>query len=179
MKLTWEQLVDDARGLADPTLSAQISADPEAAAIVSQLRQVFEAGQEAPDELWILRAKSLMVADPQPLQLRWGRLVPPRFQEASGYRSGGVLGHLFSFDFEDARLDVSVRPARTPRKRVVRGVVEASPSSVFRVGTESEWQTIADDEGQFTLTLSAQQRGIRLQEMTTQQVYQVEIPDEH
>lgn len=176
MKPTWEQIVDYARGIAVPDIVSAVEADPDAMTKASQMHAVHEAGREEAPELWKLRAKALLVGQDRTIPLLFGKLIPSP-AGLMGLRSTASKVDSFRFEFDGALLDVRTEFDVQADKVFVAGVFETEEPVDVRVGTESEWLTSCDEDGQFSMHLD-QSRTLQFHVLQTNQIFRVEIPNE-
>ncbi len=176
MKPTWEQIVDYARGIAAPDIVLAVEADPDAMSKVSQMRAVHDAGRVEAPELWKLRAKALLVGQDRTIPLLFGKLVPSP-AGPTGLRSAASKVDSFRFEFDRAVLDVRTEFDAQADKVFVAGVFETDEPVDVRVGTELEWLTSCDEDGQFSMHLD-QTRTLQFHVLQSNQIFRVEIPNE-
>lgn len=179
MKPTWDEIVDYARGLATPEQSARIEGDKASLEIAKQFTLVAESGREQAPEMWVLRAKALLVAEARTLPLLFGRLVPASLNPAMGFRSGTASPLTKRYEFEGATLDLQIEPGKTPGTILIVGVMELPAPVQVRVGTEEDWLDACDEDGQFSLELPVSTKNLRFQDLATSQIFQISLDHEN
>ncbi len=181
-KPTREQIIDYARGLAGPEVSKMVESDPASVSEAEAFRLVFQAGREPAPEMWMLRAKALLPAQDRTIPLLFGQLRPA-LQGATGVRAGAPAPGTYSFDFDDATVDVRLQLDATEGKLVAHGVLERhgiseTSLSEIRVGNGEEWTGSCDEDGQFVLHLD-KTHTIRFHDLNQQKVLAIEVPHEN
>ena len=174
MTISWEDIVDYVRGVASAEVTARIQASPEAMAKVAQMQAVRGAVPEEVPELWKDRAKALVPHLPSTVPLLWGRLVPPSLQPAMGFRSSPTLNPAQRYEFDGFAIEIRREPREDGSIQVV-GIVEADDLGAMRVGTETEWREMCDEDGQFALEIPAESAQLRFHALTGGLIYVVEF----
>lgn len=177
MNQRWENIVDYARGLGSQELRDQIEGDPEALAIAKQLEVVYRTGREQAPEMWVLRAKALMPKIPRERVPIWGRLLPNSGQLAQGFRLAQTTGQFLSYEFDGGKLEMRMEPGREPGTLQLVGVLESPDAENVRVGTDVEWLASCDEDGQFALDVEASIRTLVFENVSTQVLLKVELPN--
>lgn len=175
MKVTWEHIVDYARGLADVEVAKAIEADNSAMEKARSMRLVHEEAQNEAPEMWMQRAKALLVAETRTLPLLFGRLLPASSTPGAGFRSSSAAV-LHRYEFDGASLELRIDEVGPDGKIQIIGVFEGETARAIRVGTPTAWVGQCDEDGQFAVLLDADQRIILFQDVESGQQYQVELP---
>jgi len=176
VKITWEHLIDYARGIASPQVAAAIESDPASMKEVELLRRVHKASREEAPENWVQRAKALipnLAKSTSPLR---GRLVFQSAGPVAGFRSGTQQARQSRYEFDDATLEIRVEKESSGVR--IAGVYESAAGSAVTVGTEKTWLTTSDEDGQFTMVLPEGEKILRLQVLEDGPLLEVEIENE-
>lgn len=177
MESNWSLIVDCVRGLATAEARAAIEADPESSRRLELLSKLMRGRLEDAPELWVLRAKALLLAEPSTIPLLFGKLVFSAAGPQQGIRSAGVGSGFVKYQFEEMSLEISL-PSNLAETFTIAGIVVGIDGQPMQVGTEDAWHDFCDEEGQFVLQINDGQRIVKLRNLMTGQIYQVELPDE-
>lgn len=178
MKVTWEHIIDYARGLADVEVSRAIEADESAMEKARSMQLVHEEARNEAPEMWMLRAKALMVAEVRTLPLLLGRLLPASSAPGAGFRSSSAAV-LHQYEFDGASLELRIDKIGPDGKTQVIGIFECDSARLVRVGTPAGWIGHCDEDGQFVVLLDAGDKTLLFENVESGQQYQAELPESH
>lgn len=171
MNVTWEQIVDYARGLADEPTRRAVEADPDALERARALGEVSEAKPLSPPELWMARAKALLPAHPT-ARTWFGRLI---LAPAAGFRAGATAARDLRYEFDGPSVELRVEPVPQSNRVSIVGLVEELGSNA-EVLIDGRVVARCDELGQFHLETTQSTRRLVFRNPTLPDLYEVELP---
>jgi hypothetical protein len=174
MKATWEQIVDYSRGIASDDVNRIVESDAVALREAQSLAVIVSAKEPVP-EMWMNRAKALLVQASEPVSVLRGLLSFRSLGMQPGFRAAQSAIQAASVEFDDATLEVQIQAMPSGNELELVGVLETPNASTIRVGTPEAWLTVCDSEGQFIVTLPSTAQVLLLQSTETGKTYEVEI----
>lgn len=172
--ISWQRIVDVARGLSDEQARAEVEADPESARRLQILLEVAEAGAEQAPENWLNRAKALLPELPKSQAPILGKLVFSSAGASAGFRSGAAMARDLQFDLPVGGVDVRVEPLGAEGMLVV-GVIVANWAHHARIFSPNGEQVFADEKGEFQLELTRQVERLQIENMMSAELYEVNL----
>ncbi|MCG9894493.1 MAG: hypothetical protein MH204_03325 [Fimbriimonadaceae bacterium] len=177
MEPSWEDIVDHARGLATPEQAARVEQDPEAADASHRLAAVAKSAEDQAPEMWVLRAKALLVAETRTIPLLFGRLLPSPLRPSAGFRSGGQAT-VRRYDFDGVGLDLQTSPGSEPDSIRLTGVLDIPSPAQVRVGTGEDWLDSCDEDGQFSVQVPRPTQTLRFHDLAAGRILQISLDHE-
>lgn len=181
MRVSWEEIVDVARGLASSEAVARVQSDPEAAARLRQLQAVAATDQTEVPDFYRNRAKALIPLLTTPRTSILGTLLGQTGSLAAGFRSGVADAQNLRFRFKlpnetEGSIDLRVEPiVRSQRLRVIG---QADLPNRDRLEIRSQGVSLAwtDDAGEFQFELIDPSGSLEFHDQMTTDMYEVKLP---
>lgn len=175
MKATWEQIIDFARGVATQEVREIVESDPQALAEVGRLSHLAAAKEEPAPELWVSRAKAILIPEVPRASAFEGILsfIRPQFQP--GYRSSNSLVATAVAELGEDRIEVQISLIPGTDQVELIGIFESSKSRSLRIGTKDNWLGFTDEDGQFIIQVASTVRSLLFHILETGETYILEI----
>lgn len=175
MKATWEQIFDFARGVATQEVREIVESDPQALAEVGRLSYLAAAKEEPAPELWVSRAKAILISEVPRASAFEGILSFIRPQLQPGYRSSNSLVAIAVAELGEDRIEVKITVIPGTDKLELIGIFESSKGRSLRIGSKDNWLGFADEDGQFIVQVASTVRSLLFHILETGETYILEI----
>lgn len=175
MSLSWEKIVDYARGIASPAVRQEVESDVNALSEVKWIQSISATAQLQAPELWKLRAKALVPMQVQTLPLLFGQLFFTKPTLQPGFRSAQQSEQRAKLEIENGTIEVSVSTTTASGNRILVGVIEATEETGYLIGTSQQWLTETDEDGQFSLEVGSEEQNLLIKNKVTGNTIQLEL----
>lgn len=175
MNVSWEQIVDVARGVASEAVRLAVEADPEAMAKVRLLQRVDMAARQEAPESFVNRAKALNPVLPNPRPSWIGKLVYASTPFAQGMRSAGAVARDLRYAFEDGSVELRIEPIANSSRAMVVGLFASAHPAQVRVSAGPRASAWCDEIGQFELEIPADLEILSFHDAVTGESYEVNL----
>lgn len=181
MRVSWEDIVDSARGLASPETLARVQADPTAAARLRRLQAVAATDQTEVPDFYRDRAKALIPLLTTPRTNILGTLLGQTGSLAAGFRSGVADAQNLRFRFDlpnQTEGSVDLRVEAIPRSQRLRVIGQADLPNRDRLEIRSRGVSFGwtDESGEFQFELTDPAGTLEFHDPMNAEIYEVKLP---